>query len=1154
MTEAIKPLNPEQSKGANPGQSAWVTASAGTGKTQVLTARLLRLLLSGAEPGAILAITFTKAAAAEMASRIRERLAAWVTMKDEALKKELWAIRLPDFDDPAQLRRARTLFAKVIDAPGAGLAIQTIHSFCQSLLTAFPEEAGLAPGFRPLEDDEARRLLRETLMQCIADAPGAGELGFLDRVTRLALRRGEQGAATYLYACARATDALETLPAGLGPWARSQFGLPQHEAPQNWMEVQCANNPAVEDQLRAVEAALRAWRTAKTAIAAADVIADWLYADAANRAQHIDECALALLTKEGALRAHFEPGKQCGDAHLAALAASEWLTFVRDTAAQMDMADALADALDAGRHFARAYAGRKRREGFVDFDDLISRTALLLGSSDDRDWIKYKLDQRIDHLLLDEAQDTNAQQWAIVKGLVDEYFSGEGARADVSRTMFVVGDTKQAIYGFQGTSPQFFNASRHRYAGLAAAAQMPLAELSIAVNFRSSPPVLAVVDHVIATVGPAQFGLDDTAVRHLAHATEAPGRVSLWPLEPADAVDGDGADDSGADADGDVDEADGAAWIDNATRRLADKIARTVRSWVDDGMDGVPVQPGDVLILCRRRSGLASLIVSRLQVRGVPVAGVDRLGLNAPLAVQDLMAAARFALQPLDSLNLAALLVSPIMGWSHEDVLRHGWRLNTDGKEAMPLWSHLNRQEALRNRLEPLYAILAMAGYASPYRFFEQILSGPVEARRKILARLGADSLDPLEELLSQALAFETREGGSLHQFVRWFDGGERVIQRQLDAPMNEVRVMTVHGSKGLQGKIVILADAAHDPLAGRSPDAVMWQTEDGDKVPILPVSKGSARPSAYTDQLEAEKVEALRESWRLLYVAMTRAERMLFVAGALNKKAKEGQPPEQSWYAALSGAMAAMGATTHDDAIWGQDLRMAGGGKGRAKVQAGRAVALPAEPLPLWVNRPPPTEARPRKPLSPSVSEDQAVMAVPQPPSPDDGTAQRRGILMHALFERLPAVPVDARTTAAEQWLAARAPDFAADARAAMVSDVLRVMHHPDFARLFGPDSLAEVPFSALVDGRVIAGTVDRLRVTDAHVDIIDFKSGKFVPADEGAVQPAYLRQMAAYVAAMQVIFPGRTVTAALLFSAGPRLISLSSAVIDANKPALAD
>lgn len=1156
MTGAVKPLNDQQRQGASPGHSAWVTASAGTGKTQVLTSRILRLLLDGVEPAAILAITFTKAAAAEMASRIREKLASWVTLADAALSKELWAIGAPGYDRPEHLRFARTLFARVIDAPGSGLAIQTIHSFCQTLLAAFPEEAGLAPGFRPLEEEETRLLLRDTLMQCMAQAPQRGDLGFVDRVNALALLRGEAGARDYLYQCAQSAETLERLPVALRRWMREQFGLPQQGSPSEWVVAQCANDGAHLAHLADAAKVLATWKS-KTGSDGVRRIGEWLSSSAADRAASLDALVEVFVKKgDGKLRSHFDSDKQCADAHEAAMAASRWLVWVRDTAAQMDLADGRADALDAGRHFARAYDDRKRRDGLVDFDDLIARTAKLLGQADDREWIKYKLDQRVDHLLLDEAQDTNARQWAIVRGLVEEYFSGAGAKGDVPRTMFVVGDAKQAIYGFQGTSPMFFSASRGHYAELASAAEHPWSDLSIDVNFRSSPPVLAVVDRVIAALG---NGVTDDPVRHHAFADDAPGRVVLWPPEPAteagEAVEGGEGEDGGESGEEDGGANGGESMLDGGSLRVADKIARTVRQWLDQGIEGEAVAPGDVLILCRKRSQLAQQIVSRLQLRKVPVAGVDRLGLNAPLAVQDIMAAARFALQPLDSLNLASLLVSPIMGWSHDDVISFGWRAGDDGQESMPLWPHLNRQDALRPRLEPLYAILAMAGYLGPYRFFEQLLSGPVGARARLLARLGVDSLDPIEELLNQAIAFETRQGGSLHQFVRWFDSGDQMIKRELDAPLGEVRVMTVHGSKGLQGKIVILADAAADPAQSRPDSTFAWPYDDG-KVPILPIAKKAGPPQPYKDEAEHQSAEELREHSRLLYVAMTRAERMLFVAGALNNKPHQGRlgkVPENCWYLEIENALNDMGASKAEDAIWASSLTYARGGKVKRIGKAPSQTGLDAPTLPGWVRRSPPAEARPRKPLSPSTNDDVAVLAIPQPPSADAGVAQRRGILIHALFERLPAVAANARASVAARWLASQAPEISESDRARMIADVLSVTDNCDYSELFGPDSLAEVPFSALVDGRVIAGTVDRLRVTDDRVDIIDFKSGAFVPVDEAMVQPAYLRQMAAYVAAMEVIFPGRRVGAALLFSAEPRLIHLSEAAIAANKPMLA-
>src|SRR3954470_567254 len=204
---ALPRLTGNQALASAPDAHVWLSASAGTGKTQVLTARVFRLLLRGVDPGAILCLTFTKAGAAEMAGRISNRLAAWVRMDERDLKKDLFALG-EDHLDPRRIAYARTLFAKVLDAPGGGLRIQTIHSFCQGLLAAFPVEAGLMPGFRPLEAREESVLAREALAEMLVEADRRGRTKPIETVGRLSVRLGEGEAENFLRACARAPAAM----------------------------------------------------------------------------------------------------------------------------------------------------------------------------------------------------------------------------------------------------------------------------------------------------------------------------------------------------------------------------------------------------------------------------------------------------------------------------------------------------------------------------------------------------------------------------------------------------------------------------------------------------------------------------------------------------------------------------------------------------------------------------------------------------------------------------------------------------------------------------------------------------------------------------------------------------------------------------------
>jgi ATP-dependent helicase/nuclease subunit A len=1121
-------LDSEQKLASSPRDHAALSASAGTGKTHVLTARVLRLLLAGVDPSSILCLTFTKAGAAEMAGRIHARLAYWVRLRDSELRKELFA--LGEANDDIALARARTLFAALLDAAGGGLRIQTIHAFAQSLLAAFPAEAGLTPGFRPIEAREERMLARSTLAEMLVRAEEKGDSGLIEDLQALSHRLGEAGAEAFLARCARAADAMEELgPApAIEMRLRRAFGLPAGDI-EAAIATECGDDRFDLATLDRIAAANRAWGT-RTGLDCCDLAARWRAGEGAHRAATIALLASMVLKKDGEARAisagllKAEPDYEAHAARLADCCRS--LLRMRATAALVAV---LAAGLRAGQAFAAAYAAAKRMNGLVDFDDLIRWAERLLLTEGISEWVRYKLDLATDHILVDEAQDTNEAQWNIVRALTLEYFSGDGA-IERLRTIFAVGDYKQAIFGFQGTDPGSFETARAWFALRAEEIERRFLDLSMDKSFRSAPPILAAVDSVVETLGHEALGLPRPPNRHVAHHRGRPGSVRLWRHFAQGANDGE-------------EERGEEGWVGETVRLYAARLARQVRAWLDRPflLAGRKrgVRPEDILILVRRRGELASLIVARLHAEGVPVAGVDRLLLTAPLAVRDLLAAARFAVQPLDDLNLAALLVSPLLGWSQDELFEAGF--GRDG----PLWPHLRARGGQEATIAALQSILAMADYATPHLFLETILSGPIGGRRRLVERLGPEARNPIDELLASAIEFESMSAPSLQLFLDWFARGDVEIVRDPSAPLDAVRVMTVHGAKGLQSPVVILADACGDPerKGGFGQFARMRLSDEEPPIPIFrPRKEELVEPLraqvAALDRLERE------EHHRLLYVAMTRAEERLFVGGAL--AAGESGAPASSWYQAVDSALAGLGAEWSDDPAWGR-TRIFGDPQARAPAPPRPAERSVNEPA--WLKRAAPEEARPPRPLAPSAPAEEEI--ADPPPSPALRAAALRGKLLHSLFERLAEVPAEERAGRAETWLERSAGVADPALRHELVEAACRIVADPVHSELFGPEALAEAPIAALLaGGLIVSGTVDRLLVGEERILLADFKTGRRVPAGADEVPAAHLRQMAAYAEALKTVFPGRRIEAKLLYTSGPRLIDLPAALLERHRP----
>jgi ATP-dependent helicase/nuclease subunit A len=1127
--EAIARATRLQRLAADPKRHAWAAAHAGTGKTKVLIDRVLGLLLSGTPPHRILCLTYTRAAATEMRNRLALRLGEWAARDDAALAADLAALlgRAPERGESA---RARRLFAATLEAPG-GLQIATLHAFCQSVLKRFPLEAGVPPHFEVLEPGDAVRLQLEARRATLADPRHALDIGIIARRTRedafAEIVRAALGRADFRDRLAREGAS----PAIAEAWRALGFAAPT--TPEAEIDAAGTLDPAHEVALRRVAVAFR--RGGKHEQASAGIVAQWL-AEPARRAATFDDYAGAFLTKEGERRKNF-PTKDVAAALGADAAAvareAERLIAARQRIAAAEVGQATAALLSVAAAIDARYRAAKRAGARLDYDDLIAAVdALLDPAKGALPWVMFKLDEGIDHVLVDEAQDNSDRQWRIVERLTADYFAGAGrARAGGDPTVFVVGDFKQSIFSFQGAAPAEFRRLHAAFATRAEASGRPMADVTLDVSFRSTETVLSAVDGVLALPA-AQPGLAEPGetIRHFAARAGLAGRVDLWPRAPRP----DKADD---------------AW--SAPRivaeppaphaALADAIADRIRAWLDAGerleSEGRPIRAGDVLILVRTRGRFAPRMVRALKDRGVPVAGADRMVLKDQLAVRDLAALGRFVLLPEDDLTLATVLKGPLFGFgddAHLFALAHGrgpaslWQRLAELAPAQPEFA------AARRTLE---AWLGDADFAPPYEFFARILEGE-GGRRRFRARLGPEAEDPIDEFLDAALDYQRRASPSLEGFLAWLERGEDEIKRDHGGARDEVRVMTVHGAKGLEAPIVFLPDTTGLPS---DRGGVLW-----------PVSGAGAplwRPVNGLETAETERraaASARREAdehRRLLYVAMTRARDRLVVCGwtpGQNANAAD------SWYALVAASMenapkadaAALGCP-----FPGEGRRLEGGAPG-----ASRPARAPTPPvsLPPWTQTPAPPEPAPPRPLSPSrLAEDE-----PAPLSPfagGDARRWRRGRLVHRLLQSLADLAPERRRAAAEAFLARPGHGLDAATAAAIAAETLRLFDDPATAPLFAAGGLAEAPIVGTVGGVVVSGRVDRLAFVDGAVWVVDYKTDRPPPADAAAVGRAYLRQMALYRALLREAYPGRAVRCVLVWTDGPSAMTLPDPVLDA-------
>ncbi|MGH7069359.1 MAG: double-strand break repair helicase AddA [Acetobacteraceae bacterium] len=1136
-----------QSVGSDPKVSAFVAASAGSGKTKLLTDRVLRLMLDGCPPGRILCLTFTRAAAAEMALRLQRRLGEWILMADEALDEALAKLGVTA-DEEARFR-ARKLFAEVLDLPG-GMRISTIHAFCQSVLKRFPLEAALTPHFEVEADEDAARALSEAERRTLAGTELVEVIGRLAPVMGSLERLGGS-----LSEVAKGFPRYAGL-AGLPPAARERAF---RGATGAWATPPDRAALGDAEALRAALSAIAERGAPKLAARAAKALG-WLGLGEAERRAAFDDWHGYFFAGSGPRQpgglvnsglARTEPALvpvlEAEQERLLALLAAE----VAERSAGVS-----ADLFSLALPVLKLLGEEKALAGRLDYADLIRHTNCLLvdpGAA----WVLYKLDGGIDHVLLDEAQDTAPEQWAIADALSAEFFAGSGAR-EKPRTVFAVGDPKQSIFSFQGADPAGFEHWRERFRDRVEASGGQWREPRLEVSFRSTQPVLALVDAVFADPAmPAGVASPGRVMHHDPVRAGQAGTVELWPLAPG------------------LDPPPAEPWVVpeenlNQSQITAPlRLAASLSRWIRDQTGGSvtlasrdrPLAPGDVLVLVRRRSAFSRALVRALKADGVPVAGLDRLALGEEPAVKDLLALLDALLLPDDDLTFAEFLVSPLGGLDDADLLALA-----PGRGGA-LFEALRERAAERASWQAAWDFFAAsrqrADFVSPHALLVRAL-GPGGGRARLYARLGEEAAEPVDELLNAALRYEEAHAPSLQGFLRWFGESGAEIKREAGEPaggearVGQVRVMTVHGAKGLEAPLVILPDTTGLPPAGRglviTSDPATWMA-----VPLF-APNVDYRSAAVQAGRDAERRAAMEEHNRLLYVALTRAQDRLVVAGWEMKR----EPSEECWYRLVERGFARLAAERQPFALGWAGERLVCSAPQRAPAESERgARAIPAPALPDWAGRAPWFRARPPAPeparpdrLAPSRPEGATLGAVPPSSSPlllrdPRGERFRRGDLVHLALQHLPAVPEERRAGALEHFFAQAAPGLSASERATLVSSVLAVLAHPQLARLFGPEGRAEVPLTGMIGGHLVGGLVDRLAVLSDRVLLADFKTNRRPPATVAETPPLYLRQLALYRAVLQEIFPGRPIEATLIWTETGRVDLLPGPLLDRHNPA---
>jgi ATP-dependent helicase/nuclease subunit A len=1138
-------------RASDPKASAFVSANAGSGKTFVLVKRILRLLLEGVDPSRILALTYTTAAAANMSIRVFRELSDWVSMSDEEL-----ILKIAQIDNSTvtldRIKLARQLFARTLETPG-GLKIQTIHAFCEMILHSFPFEANVPANFEILDDNKQSSLMKLVRNQLMGNISADGSDEFSASLIELINLLGEYEFDSMVTTTIKQTQDIRKI-------IKDRVSLDKlYEEIKKKLKIQSA---ATANEL---------WRQIYD-----DRLNEYESKEIAqillNSTQNDQKIGLSLLESN-----KYEFGEDWKALYLSIFFNSSmepraergFITNsirkdypkiferllnekqrVSDLFEQIKVVDAYArtrSLLIVTNVFLNLYDSHKTSAGMLDFDDLILCTKELLSQTSAL-WVLYKLDNGIEHILLDEAQDTSPNQWKILKLLTEEFYSGESNKLGI-RTIFAVGDPKQSIYSFQGAEPNAFSINKtffkSKFQQLSINHERELGlfqDEKLIVSFRSTPEILYAVDRVFSI--PENFrGLDQTpeATVHISQRMDDPGLVEIWspvttektPIEE--------------NWDAPLDTTSNRSAVTILARYLADHIKllvdpnSTERIYEFKGQQR-KILPGDILILVRKRSKFFEAIIRLLKDAGLPVAGADRLSLNDHIAVMDLIALGKAIITPEDDLMLASLLKSPLFGFSEDDLMLLA--AERTGSLIDALYNDTTREIFKSSKLI-FQNFLTASKKDGPFSFYSFVL-GVCGGRRSFRSRFGAEADDVIDEFLRLSLEHEQKQAPSLLRFINDLTSSNFTVKRDMDSGRNQIRVMTIHGAKGLEAPIVYMPDTFGNSVDKQKLDPIFNLSSDPNEfIPIW--SPSQATDSNLIAKLREEAfMKEAEEHRRLLYVAMTRARDRLYVCGYHNRKNR----PKDCWYSIIHDALSDEMVEVLDGSvpISAKRLQLKPFPETRPIVETDNLNEK--IDIPQWLTTFPPWENEAPGTLNPSEALEFRASSLKRTETELSMDARRRGILIHKLLEYLPEIADERRFSTALDYLKVEAADLGEREHFDIIDNAVKTLNLLDISAFFSKDSRSEVDIIGELrrEGkptRQVKGTIDRIAVTEDTVFIGDFKTTASPPSSVEDVPDQTIAQLAVYGALVSDIFPDKKIRCFVVYTAGPEVVELPFEVL---------
>jgi ATP-dependent helicase/nuclease subunit A len=1123
-TMKIKDIIATQQRASDISQSVWVSASAGSGKTTVLTNRLIVLLLNNIQPSKILCITFTKNAAAEMRNRINEKLSEWILFSDEKLKNSVETL-IGKTPNEATLQNARTLFAKILDNADE-LKILTIHAFCQQIMKRFPFEAGIIPNFEIADE----RLEKEFLLEATKDllTKKTLEPRLQKAIKKIAIQTNQKNFNELLSELLNNRNKLIHLKQFFGGESNiidaiyKTLGLNLKDTEEKIFKEFLEYNSLNKQEFEKIYETIQRIGTLKDK-QKYEILKQWAN-QPEKRRENFKEYKNIFITQRKKEKKEKlitdKPKRLCPQSNEILLQEQNRIYQFVETLKSLKIAELTKSLLILSYEILQKYSFLKLERGILDYNDLIIKTKDLLSDNTNSQWVSFKLDEGIHHILVDEAQDTSPYQWNIIKAIVDEFFQQENC----DKTILVVGDEKQSIFSFQGADPKAFAFMHNHYKQLCQDSNNCFETIPFVNSFRSLSAILQLVDKIFEPedMRKAISQLVKEPIKHNPLRIGL-GKIEVWPLISKEKED----------------KSKEFTWqlpfqskikISNI-EKLAKLIAEKIQAWIKNKKIILDKKTGekrllrysDIMILLRKRGRFADFLIKALNKKNIPVSGIDRLKLTENIIIKDLIALGNFILFPEDNLNLANIIKSPIIGLNEDDLF------NLCAQNKISLWQTIKQNPQYKKTKDYLEEIIEKSKLLTPYELFVYILDIK-NGRDKIINRFTETAHDLLNEFLNLLKAFEKNHIPSLNNFMNYLKIAPITIKRDMEQTLNEVRVMTTHGAKGLQAPIIFLPDSYHSNIDVTTNKNKIYWLKDLNNNYELPFWNGE-------QENNNEFILKLKEEWtkeckneylRLLYVALTRAENELYICGWCLTNPYKG-----NWYNLILDIAAKSGIEKKFDF----ESESSGYIIGEDDEFASDLHKQESEYLPKKQDK---ETDRILQNLIPCKKEKESTKIIhpsefyshrDRDSSPADSSeAIIQGQAAHKLLEILPQIKLEEREQVLDYYLHNSFNKLKPAIQEKIRNNILKILN--EFKDLFVEESRSEVPIAGYIDNQIVSGQIDRLIIKNDKIMIVDYKNSRKFFKNENEIPEEYKKQLWLYKELTAQIYPAKEIECYILWT----------------------